>query len=104
MPAIRLQLLSVLLLMVLPSAPVLAQVRLNLATLAPDGSIWMQALNSAQEEIEAATDGGVIHAADQSTAVHADASLAVSAREIAIRPSRTAPSCGHRGRRTRART
>ncbi|HPR69154.1 MAG TPA: TRAP transporter substrate-binding protein DctP, partial [Kiritimatiellia bacterium] len=59
MPAIRPRFLFLLLLMALPSAPVLAQVRLNLATLAPDGSIWMQALNSAKEEIEAATDGEV---------------------------------------------
>ena len=33
--------------------------RLNLATLAPDGSIWMQALNDAKAEIEAATGGAV---------------------------------------------
>lgn len=36
-----------------------AQVRLNLATLAPEGSIWMQAFNEARAEIEAATDGAV---------------------------------------------
>lgn len=36
-----------------------AQVTLKLATLAPDGSIWMQALHDAKTEIEAATGGAV---------------------------------------------
>ena len=36
-----------------------AQVPLKLATLAPDGSIWMQALNDAKAEIEAATAGAI---------------------------------------------
>ncbi len=36
-----------------------AQVRLNMATLAPEGSIWMQAFNDARTEIEAATEGAV---------------------------------------------
>jgi hypothetical protein len=39
--------------------PCSAQVRLNLATLAPEGSIWMQALNDAKAEIETATAGAV---------------------------------------------
>ena len=36
-----------------------AQTVLRMATLAPDGSIWMQALNDAKTEIETATGGGV---------------------------------------------
>ena len=36
-----------------------AQVVLKLATLAPEGSIWMQALNDAKAEIETATAGAV---------------------------------------------
>ena len=36
-----------------------AQVVLKLATLAPEGSIWMQALNDARAEIETATAGAV---------------------------------------------
>jgi TRAP-type transport system periplasmic protein len=36
-----------------------AQVRLNLATLAPEGSIWMQALNDAKAEVETATGNAV---------------------------------------------
>lgn len=39
------------------SAP--AQVLLKLATLAPEGSIWMKTLQNAKTEIEAATGGGV---------------------------------------------
>lgn len=38
---------------------VAAQTILKLATLAPDGSIWMQALNDAKTEVEAATGGEV---------------------------------------------
>lgn len=34
-------------------------VRLKLATMAPEGSIWMEALNAAKGEIEEATDGAV---------------------------------------------
>jgi len=34
-------------------------VRLQLATMAPEGSIWMQALDAAKEEVNAATDGAV---------------------------------------------
>ncbi|MDD2240703.1 MAG: TRAP transporter substrate-binding protein DctP [Kiritimatiellae bacterium] len=41
------------------ASPASAQVRLNLATMAPDGSIWMQALNDAKDEIAAATGGEV---------------------------------------------
>jgi TRAP-type transport system periplasmic protein len=37
----------------------LAQVTLKVATLAPEGSIWMQALHDAKTEIEAATAGAV---------------------------------------------
>ena len=37
----------------------MAQVTLKLATLAPDGSIWMQAINDAKDEIEVATGGAV---------------------------------------------
>ena len=36
-----------------------AQATLKVATLAPDGSIWMQALNDAKAEIETATAGAV---------------------------------------------
>lgn len=36
-----------------------AQVTLKLATLAPEGSIWMQAIHDAKTEIEAATAGAV---------------------------------------------
>lgn len=36
-----------------------AQVTLKLATLAPEGSIWMQALHDAKTEIEATTEGAV---------------------------------------------
>ncbi len=36
-----------------------AQVTLKLATLAPEGSIWMQALDDAKTEIEAATGGAI---------------------------------------------
>jgi TRAP-type C4-dicarboxylate transport system substrate-binding protein len=36
-----------------------AQVRLNLATLSPEGSIWMQAMSDAKKEIEEATGGAV---------------------------------------------
>ena len=36
-----------------------AQVTLKLATLAPEGSIWQQALQDAKTEIEAATGGAV---------------------------------------------
>ena len=36
-----------------------SQTVLKLATLAPDGSIWMQALNDAKTEVEAATGGEV---------------------------------------------
>ena len=36
-----------------------AQTTLKLATMAPDGSIWMQALTDAKTEIEAATAGAV---------------------------------------------
>ena len=43
----------------LTAVPARAQVRLNLATMAPDGSIWMQALNDAKTEIEAVTKGDV---------------------------------------------
>lgn len=39
--------------------PAQGQVRLNMATLAPEGSIWMQAFNDARAEIEAATEGAV---------------------------------------------
>ena len=41
------------------AAPAQAQVRLNLATMAPDGSIWMQAMNDAKAEIETVTGGEV---------------------------------------------
>jgi TRAP-type transport system periplasmic protein len=44
---------------VFPLAAAQAQATLKLATLAPDGSIWMQALNDAKAEIEAATGGAV---------------------------------------------
>ena len=36
-----------------------AQVTLKLATMAPDGSIWMQALADAKTEVETATGGAV---------------------------------------------
>ncbi len=36
-----------------------AQVTLKMATLAPEGSIWMQALHDAKTEVEAATGGAV---------------------------------------------
>ena len=36
-----------------------AQVTLKMATLAPEGSIWMQALHDAKTEIEASTGGAV---------------------------------------------
>lgn len=36
-----------------------AQTTLKIATLAPEGSIWMQALNDAKAEVEAATAGAV---------------------------------------------
>ena len=39
--------------------PASAQVTLKLATMAPDGSIWMQALADAKTEIESATGGAV---------------------------------------------
>lgn len=41
------------------TAPASAQVLLKLATLAPEGSIWMQALQDAKTEIEAATAGAI---------------------------------------------
>ena len=43
----------------LSTGTVSAQVTLKLATLAPEGSIWMQALNDAKAEIETATAGAV---------------------------------------------
>ena len=43
----------------LSAAGAAAQVTLKLATLAPEGSIWMQALNDAKAEIETATAGAV---------------------------------------------
>ncbi len=43
----------------LAAAPTSAQVTLKLATLAPEGSIWMQTLHDAKTEIEAATGGAV---------------------------------------------
>ena len=39
--------------------PAFAQVTLKLATLAPDGSIWMKAMNDAKAEVETATAGAV---------------------------------------------
>lgn len=45
--------------MVLACAAAPAAVTLKLATLAPDGSIWMQTLNDAKAEIEKATGGEV---------------------------------------------
>ena len=47
------------LLLVCGITPVRAQVVLRLATLAPDGSIWMQTLNDAKKEVEEATGGAV---------------------------------------------
>lgn len=41
------------------SGPAAAQVTLKIATLAPEGSIWMQAIHDAKTEIEAATGGAV---------------------------------------------
>ena len=46
-------------LLTLSLTPAMAQVTLKLATLAPDGSIWMQAINDAKDEIEVATGGAV---------------------------------------------
>ena len=43
----------------LATLPALAQTTLKLATLAPEGSIWQQALQDAKTEIEAATAGAV---------------------------------------------
>ena len=48
--------LAVLIVLVLPAR---AQVVLKLATLAPEGSIWMQAIHDAKTEIETATAGAV---------------------------------------------
>ena len=50
---------GMLLVSLLMPASARAQAVLRLATLAPDGSIWMQALNDAKTEIEAATGGAV---------------------------------------------
>ncbi len=55
-PILVVVLLAALLLALLPAN---AQVRLNVATLAPEGSIWMQALNDAKAEIETATANAV---------------------------------------------
>ncbi len=41
------------------AGPGSAQVTLKMATMAPDGSIWMQALSDAKTEIETATGGAV---------------------------------------------
>ena len=43
----------------LATLPAFAQTTLKLATLAPEGSIWQQALQDAKTEIEAATAGAV---------------------------------------------
>ena len=47
------------LLAALSAGAVRAQTTLKIATLAPEGSIWMQALNDAKAEVEAATAGAV---------------------------------------------
>lgn len=44
---------------VIASGPVAAQ-QLKIATLAPDGSSWMEVLNAAADEVEAQTDGKVV--------------------------------------------
>jgi len=43
----------------LPLSALAGTTTLKIATLAPEGSIWMQALSDAKEEIAAATDGAV---------------------------------------------
>lgn len=48
-----------LLLVLFSAGAVRAQATLKIATLAPEGSIWMQALHDAKTEIEAATAGAV---------------------------------------------
>lgn len=49
----------VLLALVCGATPVTAQ-QLKIATLAPDGSTWMEVLNAAAEEVKAQTDGKVV--------------------------------------------
>ena len=49
----------------LATLPAFAQTTLKLATLAPEGSIWQQALQDAKTEIEAATAGAVRRAEDR---------------------------------------
>lgn len=44
---------------VIASGPVVAQ-QLKIATLAPDGSSWMEVLNDAADEVKAQTDGKVV--------------------------------------------
>ena len=51
--------LALVLLAALSAGAVRAQTTLKIATLAPEGSIWMQALNDAKSEVETATAGAV---------------------------------------------
>lgn len=51
--------ITLLLVLVCGAAPLSAQ-QLKIATLAPDGSSWMEALNAAADEVKAQTDGKVV--------------------------------------------
>jgi len=50
---------ALVLLLCLAASALAGPVRLKFATMAPEGSIWMQALDAAKEEINASTDGAV---------------------------------------------
>ena len=50
---------TLLLTLAFSAAPLAAQ-QLKIATLAPDGSSWMEVLNAAADEVKAQTDGKVV--------------------------------------------